>query len=66
MWLCFVCCAVCMLCSVFSVVWVFVCLFNLCSRLVIEGCVCRLRGMLVVLVALCLWLLLASFCRLFC
>ena len=37
----------------FSVVCVFVCLFNVCSRLVIESCVCLLRGMLVVIVALC-------------
>ena len=48
---------------VVSFVCVSACLFNVCSRLVIEGCVCRLRGMLVVLVALCVCvcLLLVSF-----
>ena len=58
--MCCLLCCVCLLCSVFSVVCVFVCLFNVCSRLVIEGCVCRLRGMLVVLVALCVSVCVAS------
>ena len=45
---CLLCC-VCLLFSVFSFVCVFfVCLLNLCARLVIEGCVCRLRVCLLV------------------